>query len=126
MNVVTCYKAAQLAGVSRQYIKSLKDVNAKDKTKYRYFGYDKDSGKFGVDIDHPEWKNYISKKESTNNNKKSDINNTESKPIYYNNSDYVHKTNLINAVVNTLKSDLGLKGSELKKVLDGIERRYQK
>jgi hypothetical protein len=65
MNVISCYKAAQLAQISKQAMSRQKLSNEKNKGKYPYFGYDKDSGDFGVDIEHESWIEYMETRRST-------------------------------------------------------------
>lgn len=62
MNVVSCYRAAKIAQVSKQCIAKQKAVNLSNKSKYRYFSYDKDSGEFGIDIDSKYWSTYMEKR----------------------------------------------------------------
>ncbi len=64
MDVVTCYRASKLAGVSKQLIGNMKKANADNKGKYPFFAFDRDSGSFGVDTEHPSWKEYIQKRRS--------------------------------------------------------------
>ena len=59
MRVVSCYKASQLAQVTKQLIGNQKKVNANSKSKYPYFAFDRNSGEFGIDIESRSWKDYI-------------------------------------------------------------------
>ena len=65
MKVISCYKAAQIAQVSKQLLTKYKKVNADDKTKYPYFSYDKDTGEFGVDIKSKSWLEYMEKRRNS-------------------------------------------------------------
>ena len=65
MNVVSCYRAAKIAGVSKQRISSMKKANADSKGKYPFFAFDSKEGYFGVDIDHREWQSFIDRRKST-------------------------------------------------------------
>lgn len=64
MNVVSCYQAAKVAGVSRQRIGAMKKANADDKGKYPFFAFDKDDGHFGVDLDHQSWLEFVDRRAS--------------------------------------------------------------
>ena len=64
MEVVTCYRASKLAGVSKQLIGNMKKANADNKGRYPFFAFDRESGNFGVDTDDPVWKEYIQKRRS--------------------------------------------------------------
>ncbi len=66
MNVISCYRAAQIAQVSKQLFTKYKKVNADDKSKYPYFSFDKDTGEFGVDIDSKSWIEYMEKRRNSN------------------------------------------------------------
>jgi len=61
MRVVRYSEAAKLAGVSRQAISCLKKSNAEDKTIYSFFCYHPTEGFHGIDIDNPEWIDYLGK-----------------------------------------------------------------
>ena len=62
MKVVTCYRASQIARVSKQLIGNHKKVNSHDKSKYSYFAFDRDTGKFGVDIESETWLEYMERR----------------------------------------------------------------
>ncbi len=65
MKVVSCYRAAQIAQVSKQLIIKRKKINADNKSKYLYFCYDPVSGKFGIDIESKLWLSYMQKRRNT-------------------------------------------------------------
>ncbi len=62
MNVVSYTEAAEIVGVTRQAINSLKSVNKVKANKYPFFIFDPDTGKPGIDIDSPAWKYYFTDK----------------------------------------------------------------
>lgn len=129
MNVVSCYRAAQIAQVTKQNISLKKQINVDDKSKYRYFAFDKNTGDFGVDLDHKEWKAYMIKRRSSRSYDKSlenvSSNNTNSKLSQVNNPDLVNKTAFAKAVVGAIKEQYGSNGAELKKLLTNISKRYE-
>ena len=65
MKVVSCYRAAQIAQVSKQLIIKRKNINADNKEKYPYFCYDPVTGKFGIDIESKLWLEYMQKRRNT-------------------------------------------------------------
>jgi len=65
MKVVSCYRAAQIAQVSKQLIIKRKNINAGNKEKYPYFCYDPVTGKFGINIESHVWLEYMQKRQNT-------------------------------------------------------------
>lgn len=125
MNVVTCYAAAKIAKVSKQIMSTRKNVNADNKNKYKYFAFDKNSGDFGVDLDHNDWKRYMTKRRSTEAFKNDQLRDTKSQSTDYEPDNTTFKNNLMQAVVDSLREGLGLKGKELKRITGLIESKYE-
>ncbi len=65
MEIVSCYKAAQIARVSKQAIQNLKILNASGKKKYSFFKYNKATNDMGVDLNEREWTTYVNKTVNT-------------------------------------------------------------
>ena len=65
MEIVSCYKAAQIARVSKQAIQNLKILNASGKKKYSFFKYNKATNDMGVDLNDREWTTYVNKTVNT-------------------------------------------------------------
>ena len=65
MKVISCYKAAQLAQISKQAMSRQKLDNEKNRGKFPYFCYDRDTGEFGVDIESKPWKEYMRTRRSS-------------------------------------------------------------
>ena len=81
MKVVSKSEAARMAGVRRQAINDLKNINNYHKGRYPFFVFDPGTGKPGVNIDHKEWINYLDRNQSIRVKKNKPKQNTGSKVI---------------------------------------------
>lgn len=129
MKVVTCYQAAKLAQVSKQLISSNKTANALCKGKYPYFKFDPGSGKFGVDIHDPSWKEWIEKRQSmglmkTDEEIKS-LTNTKSQLNQATLDKYEVPKTLIKAIVDAIKETIDIDKKELSKLLNLIDKKFK-
>ena len=125
MDVVNYSEAARHAGVSRQMITKLKNLHINKESIKSYFIYDPESGKPGINIEDKSWVNYVNKVNKQRSNLKELLNTTKIQPNSYEQPNSVNKNKLINAVVDTLKEELNLRGQELKKIVGVIERKYE-
>ncbi len=126
MNVVSCYKAAQIAQVTKQNISLKKKVNADNKSKYKYFCYDKETGEFGVDIDHLEWKKYIKSRQSSNKIVKNSPNSTDSQATVNEEEETVIKKHFAQSVVNAVKKKYNASPRDLNELVVIIREEYDK
>ena len=128
MNVVTCYRASKIAGVSKQRISSMKKANADSKGKYPFFAFDSREGYFGVDIDHRDWQSFIDRRkstgllQSTGSNGQSE--NTISQSISPTEDITSTMQNLLSAVDGAIQDVLSPSENKLQKVKSEIVRRY--
>jgi len=133
MKVVSCYEAARVAEVSKQNLSKQKKVNANDKSKYTYFAFDKDSGKFGIDIESKAWLTYMQKRQSTIDHKasmkKTQEQPTQSTLIDHKEGKSVNQDkrfkNLLRAVVFEIKKTSKFSGKEIEKLTDDIWERFE-
>ncbi len=125
MNVVTCYKASQVAGVSKQAIQSLKNANTLQKGKYTFFCYDSETGKFGVDLDNKHWLNYLDRNKDNPKKKKRLIKIHKSKDKSPENSQSFNQNKLIDSVVKAIKDSFEIDEKELTELLELIEKYYE-
>ena len=129
MKVVTCYRASRIAQVSKQLIGNHKKVNSRDKSKYSYFAYDKDTGKFGVDIESDAWLEYMERRrlslgyDPNKKNQPSTLTNIKSTVDQRENSDYMD--DLIRIVKKTLNQIYDADADEqdmfILKMLENVE-----
>lgn len=130
MNIVSCYRASQIAQVSKQAISEKRQVKIDGKYKYKYFGHDKNSGDFGVDLDHVDWKRYMDKRRSSRGFDKS-LDNMQSKPSKSQASqgdqqETVIKKHFAQALVNALRKQYKKTDSEIRNFLLIVQDEYDK
>ena len=124
MNVVSYAEAARRAGVTRQRINGLKKAKTDGRKDYPFFIFDPIHGDPGVDIDHPDWKEY----ELTNNPKRGNKKDKSRARVRPRNSPIgdleTMIQHLLTAVDEALVAVLGLQSDELNAVKQEIKRRY--
>ncbi len=106
MKVVSCYRASKIAQVSKQLISGHKKLNQADKSKYPYFVYDKNTEKFGVDVESEAWLLYMQSRqlviEYKTSGKKDTVKLTGKKPTEIEESNRVYFKNLLNVAIMAL------------------------
>ena len=106
MKIVSCYRASAIAQVSKQLVSSHKKANQADKGRYPYFAYDKDTGKFGVDIESDAWKLYMQSRqlliEHKGSGKKDTVKLTDDKPTESQRDNSVYFNNLLQVSIMAL------------------------
>lgn len=122
MKVVSNSEASRIAGVSRQAIQDLKRINTENKRKYPFFGFDPETGKPGINIDHREWQNYLNRNHGKRVKKKQQINNTDSQVKDKENGKTIELEYLQDLLVGALRSETRITNAEIKAVLIKIER----
>ena len=81
MKTVIYSEAARIAKVSRQAIHALKKDHLTMKRNYPFFIQDHKTKKYGVDIDHPDWKLYVDRNSANATKKPYPVKQTKPKPI---------------------------------------------
>lgn len=129
MNIVSCYRASQIAQVSKQAISEKRQVKIDGKYKYKYFGHDKNSGDFGVDLDHIDWKRYMDKRRSSRGFDKSlenmQSNNTKGQVSRSEVKDVVDRKSFVLATAKVISRTYNIYGDELKKLCNDISVEYE-
>ena len=129
MKVVSCYRAAQIAQVSKQLIIKRKKINADNKTKYLYFCYDPVSGNFGIDIESKLWLAYMQKRRNTigysMEKERLLTNKTDDKQGIVDQDNDVQFNNLLLAVKIVIEEKFKLKKKEIDKLLFAIGERFE-
>lgn len=77
MNLVSCYKASKIAGVTKQAISDMKKKNDELWGKYPFFVFVPSEGKVKVDVDSASWTDYLNRNLNNPNKKKIQIDSTE-------------------------------------------------
>lgn len=95
MKVVSCYKAAQMAGVSRQVVHQMKKINSEIKGRYDFFRHDPINGKLGVDVDSQNWQFYIDSRQAK---KKATVDNTVGHSTNHEQSESVNTDAMVKAI----------------------------
>ncbi len=131
MRVIKYIRASEIAGVSRQAIYDLKKINDGGKRKYPFFIFDMNTGKPGVNIDDPSWKDYLDRNKNKRVKKKPNVNNTnqsisKDKPPK---TDIKTNKNIIDifvpAVKNAVIEIFGASKAEMKRFLNAIDRELE-
>lgn len=125
MNVVSYNKAAIRAGVSRQRITKLKRDHNEKKSIKSYFVFNPGTGKEGINIDDPAWKNYESKNNLKRVNKKKDEGKQNSKQTTPLDKNYVHKTDLLTSVVEVLRELPEINNKDIRGITERISKKYK-
>ncbi len=125
MKVITCYKAAKIAGVSKQAIQSLKNANTLQKGKYPFFCHSPENGKFGVDIENKHWINYLDRNRDNPKKKKLLKKLPESKDNQPENGQLFNQNRLINAVVKAIDETFNIDNSKRNELLRLIDAYYE-
>ena len=129
MKVVSCYRAAQIAQVSRQLIIKRKKINADNKSKYLYFCYDPVKGNFGIDIESKLWLEYMQKRRNTLGysveKERLLTNKTDDNQGVVDQGNDVRFNNLLLATKMILEERLKLKKKEIDKLLFSIGERFE-
>ncbi len=132
MEVVTCYKAAQIAKVSKQAIQNLKILNASGKKKYSFFKYNKATGEIGVDVNDKEWTIYVNKIVNTRTSVSKEIEpviDMEAGIVKVKHGNNAPKDDrfekLMEAVFFVIKKTYSPSAQELKKLTNDISKRYE-
>ncbi|KKL91164.1 hypothetical protein LCGC14_1897410 [marine sediment metagenome] len=81
MKIVTYSEAARIAKVSRQAIHVLKKAHLTMRRNYPFFSQDHKSKKSGVDVDHPDWKLYVDRNNSSTTKKPHPVKKTRVKSV---------------------------------------------
>lgn len=124
MNVVSKSEAARMAGVSRQAINDLKNININGKKKYPFFVFDPGTGKPGVNIDHKEWLNYLDRNQSIRVKKKEKKQISESKVMSCEQNNNADSQNIIKAVVLAVQEKFRLNTNDLNDLLLLIDKKH--
>ena len=129
MKVVSCYRAAKIAQVSKQLIIKRKKINADNKSKYIYFCYDPINGNFGIDIESKTWLEYMQKRRNTAGyemeKEKVLTTETDDKRGVVDQGNDVRFNNLLLCVKLELEESLKLKKEKVNKILFGIGERFE-
>lgn len=129
MKVVSCYRAAQIAQVSKQLITKRKKINADNKSKYPYFCYDPVSGNFGIDIESKIWLEYMQKRRITlgysMEKQRLLTNKTNDKQGVVDQDNDVRFNNLLLATKIVIEESLKLKKKDIDKLLFAIGERFE-
>ncbi len=128
MEVVTCYKAAQIAKVSKQAIQNLKILNASGKKKYSFFKYNKMTGEIGVDVNDREWTIYVNKTVNTRTSVSKEIEpviDMESGIVQGEQDNNALLMNMITAVEKSVIEVLNPKPEKLKELQKKIIENYR-
>ena len=128
MKVVSCYRAAQIAQVSRQLIIKRKKINADNKSKYLYFCYDPVKGNFGIDIESKLWLEYMQKRRNTLGysveKERLLTNKTDDKQGGVDQGNSVDESAIIDIVVSAIKEILKPSAKDMNRLLKLIDRKY--
>ena len=129
MKVVSCYRAAQIAQVSKQLIIKRKKINADNKSKYSYFCYDPVSGNFGIDIESKLWLEYMQKRRNTIGydtvKEKVLTTQTDDKRGEVDQGNDARFNNLLLAVKIVIEEKFKLKKKDMDKLLFAIGERFE-
>ena len=120
MKVVTMYRAAKIAGVSKQAIFDLKKRNADGKSNYSFFCYDPKTGKFGINVDDIEWKKYLDRGEKKYRQGKQTVKNTKQAVVKGDHNNDARFNDLLIATKNVLERNLKLGKKAIDKILFDI------
>ena len=125
MEVVTMYRAAKIAGVSKQAIFDLKKRNADGKSNYSFFCFDPKTGKHGIDINDIEWKRYLDRGNKKNRQGNKPVRKTKEGVIPSDQGNDARFKNLMEAVFFVLKKTYSPSAQELEKLTGDISKRYE-
>ena len=120
MKVVTMYRAAKIAAVSKQAIFDLKKRNADGKSNYSFFCYDPKTGKHGINVDYIKWKKYLDRGEKKYRQGKEPVKSTTHGVVKGEQDNDVRFNNLLLATKKILERDLKLGKKAIDKILFDI------
>ena len=124
MELVSCYKAAKIAGVSPSAITDMKRKNDKDWGKYPFFVYNPQIEKVMVDIQSNDWLGYIERNKDNPAKKKEQKSDTKQNPGKSDGDNYVDVMTILTAVEESIVEVLNLPESKTNKVLQMIIEKY--
>ncbi len=125
MKVVTMYRAAKIAGVTKQAIFDLKKRNADGKSNYSFFCFDPKTGKHGINTDDIEWKMYLDRGNKKHRQGKKAVKGTSEGNVDTEQNNIVNENNLLIAVKMAIKETFSISGKEMNKLLKLIEKKYE-